>query len=88
MIIEGELKSWSTGYDSTHDFLIKDNGGTVKSWINDATGDPYLSGSLYTVTSASPSSSGNFVITDSGGNPEAWFKDDGSLYLKSCLASI
>ena len=91
MVITGELKSWSTGYDNTHDFLIKNNAGTVKSWIDDSTGDLYLSGSLFEEATAYgmvPSSSGNFVIMDSGGNSVAWFKDNGELYLGSCLALI
>jgi len=84
MKISGVIQSWSTGY-GIPDFLIKDDVGSVVSWIDSATGDLYLSGSLNENTGTTPSSSGNFVIQDSTGTSKAWFTKIGSLYLKSCL---
>jgi hypothetical protein len=81
--LKGTLTQSSAAGSGTNDFMVKNSGGTVEAWIDDATGNMKIAGTLSEWNNSSCAPPANsFVIKMSNGSCAAYISNTGNLWLR------
>ncbi len=84
--IEGGLTAGDASGSGTNDFIIKNSGGTVIAWIDDATGNMSIAGSVSDDQQTGCSAPANsFIIQNSSGDCVAYIDSSGNVWARGRL---
>jgi hypothetical protein len=84
--LTGTLTPSSVGAPNGNDFVVKNSAGTVRAWIDDATGNMRLAGTASDKNGGTCSPPANsFIIKNSAGQCKAYIDSSGNLWLAGTL---
>lgn len=87
VVISGTLyESSATAPSGNDDFIVQNNAGIWKAWIDGATGNMYLAGTMLDGQSISPPAN-SFIIQNSAGTAVSYIDSNGNLRLKGAFVA-